>query len=119
MDENIVKLSDPAYLSAAAAGLSAFFAGVAILFALRKSTREKLDIVKADILRFISIKENRDEWVITGRFSQIFDGGGIGPDARKLARYLGFKYRRKKWFILLPAAIEELRHEGYAELIGI
>lgn len=119
MEKVIVKLSDPVYLSAAAAVLSAFFAGIAILFSLRSSTRERLDIVKADILRFVSIKQNRDKWVITGRLSQIFDGSGIGPDARRLARYLGFKYKRKKWCILLPAAIEELRHEGYEKLLGI
>lgn len=119
MEEIVAKLTDTAYVSAAAAVVSAFFAGLAIVFSRRLSTREKLDIVKADTLRFVSIKENRDKWIITGKLSQIFDGGGIGPDARRLARYLGFKYIRKKWYILIPAAIEELRHEGYERLLGI
>lgn len=119
MEEITKKITDPVYVSAAAAVFSAFFAGIAILFSFRRSTREKLDIVKADILRFVSIKENRDKWIITGKLSQIFDGGGVGPDAKRLARYLGFKYIRKKWYILIPAAIEELRHEEYQRLLGI
>ena len=112
-------LKDPVCVSAMASVISAFCAGLVFVYSRRLSTREKLDILKAEILRFVSIVENRQKWTTTAKLSQMFDGDGIGPDARRLAGYLGFKYKRKKWLILIPAAIEELRHEGYQSLLGI
>ena len=112
-------LKTPAGFSALGAVVSAFFAGLAFLSLKRLSTRERIDTLKAEILRVVSIVDNRQAWITIGTLSRQVEGGGVGPDARSLAVFLGAKYRRKRWIILIPAAIEELRHEGYGGLLGI
>ena len=120
MEGNTSIFNDAAVLmSAGAAAVSAFFAGLAFLFSRRLSTREKIDILKAEILRFVSIVENRQAWVTMGILSRQIEGWGIGPDVRSLADFLGAKYKKEKWVVLIPAAIEELRHEGYSQLLGL
>ena len=64
------------------------------------------------ILRFVSIVENQQAWIRLGILSRQVESWSIGPDVRCLAELLGAKYKREKRAVLIPAAIEELRHEG-------
>ena len=107
---------NPAFWSAIAAFASAFFAGLTFCFTRRLSTREKLEIVKVDILVFTAGAERRSVWVKTSQVSQEFEGGGIGPKVERLADLLVLqhkRYKKEKWMYLIPAAIEELRKQGY------
>ena len=119
MEDIVVNIQNSALVSAWAAFISACFAGLAFLSSRRLSTREKIDILKAEILRVISTAHDRADWIATGTVSRYTKGGGIGPDVRSLAGFLGTKYKRKKWIVLIPTAIEELRNEGYRKLLGI
>ena len=119
MKKIVESLNDPVYMSAAAAALSALCALFTVLFSRRLSARERVDILKAEILRVVSVVDDRQEWIGIATVSRQVDGWGIGPDVRRLAGLLGAKYKRKKWIIFIPAAIEELRHESYDRLLGI
>ena len=108
--------------SAAAACISAFFAGLTICLTNKKSTREMIDIVKADILVFTSEVHGREAWGKISTISQRLEGEGIGPRTHRLAELLAIKqkqkkrnrkYLRGKWVWIIPAAVEELRKEGY------
>ena len=108
--------------SAVAACISASFAGLTLYLTTKKSTREMIDIVKADILVFTSEMHCREIWQKTSDLSQTLEGGGIGPRTQRLADLLAAKrkkkkrdrrYKRSKWLYIIPAAIEELRKEGY------
>lgn len=108
--------------SAVAACISAFFAGLTIYFTNKKSTREMIDIVKADILVLTSDLDGRRIWKETSDRSQQLEGGGRGPRIQRFADLLATKrkkkkrdkrYLRGKWIWIIPAAMEELRKEGY------
>ena len=119
MEGIVAHFNNPALVAAWAAVVSAFFAGLVFLSSRRPSTREKIDILKAEILRVVSVVDDRQQWIAVATISRQVEGWGIGPDIRRLAGLLGAMYKRKKWVILIPAAIEELRHEGYGKLLGI
>ena len=65
--------------------------------------------------------------------SKRYEGGGVGPRIDRLAGLLGVMYQSKlkskrkgkseyekdKWMILLPVALEELKREGYKDLLGL
>ena len=112
-------LETPAGVSALGAVLSALFAGLAFVFSRRLSPREKLDILKAEILRVVSIEYSKKDWDFLWINSTVHEGDGVGPDARSLAIVLGPKYIKYQWVVLIPAAVEELKHEGYGDLLGL
>lgn len=62
MEEIVVKLTDPVYLSAAAAFLSAFFAVLTFILSRRLSRRDRVDILKFEILKMVSTLKGRKEW---------------------------------------------------------
>ena len=78
-----------------------------------------VDILKIEILRVVSSVQGRDLWLKMVALSKEFEGGGIGPRADSLADLLGSKYKRKKWLWLIPVALEELKREGYGNLLGL
>ena len=106
--------------SAVAACISAFFAGLTVFFRIQKSTREMIDIVKADILVLTSAADGRKKWQNIFKTAQTLEG--LGPHIRQLAGLLATKkvgmkrdkkYLSVKWVWIIPAAIEELHNEGY------
>ena len=105
-----------AIFSAGAAVLSAFFAGLAFLFSRKLSTRERIDILKAEILRVVSTIEGKKQWGEALMKSRS-DNGHIAANIEVVVPLLCAKY--KKWDTqLLSAAIAELRNEGYGKLLG-
>lgn len=56
-------LNDPVHVSTTAAALSALCALLTFLFSRRLSVREKVDILKAEILRVGSVVDDRQEWI--------------------------------------------------------
>ena len=102
--------------SAVAACISAFFAGLTVYFTYRKTTRQMIDITKADILVLTSGVQGRESWKATSNLSQEFEGGNIGPRTDRLAKLLSVRskrYLKDKWLWIIPAAVEELRNEGF------
>ena len=130
MEENVTTLAHTAVLiSAAAAAISAFFAGLAFLFSRRVSRREMVDILKLEILQVVSTVQGREAWIKMATISRMYEGGGVGPRMDRLAGLLGImyqskrkrksKYQKDKWMALLPIALEELKQEGYRGLLGM
>ena len=134
MEENVTTLVHATVLiSAAAAAISAFFAGLAFLFSKRVSRRDMVDTLKLEILLLVSVVEGREAWITMVNISKRYEGGGVGPRIDRLAGLLGVMYQSKlkskrkgkseyekdKWMTLLPVALEELKREGYKDLLGL
>ena len=130
MEENVTTLAHAAvFISAAAAAISAFFAGLAFLFSKRVSRREMVDTLKLEILQVVSTVQGREAWIKMATISRMYEGGGVGPRMDRLAGLLGVmyqskrkrksKYQKDKWMALLPIALEELKQEGYRGLLGM
>ena len=146
MEENVTTLVHATvFISAAAAAISAFFAGLAFLFSKRVSRRDMVDTLKLEILLLVSVVEGKEAWITMVNISQRYEGGGVGPRIDRLAGLLGVmyksnpnapfysrlkaklasklklknKYEKDKWVILLPIALEELKREGYKDLLGL
>ena len=133
MDDATI-FSDAAVLvSAGAAAVSAFFAGLAFLFSKRVSRREMVDTLKLEILLLVSVVEGREAWITMVNISKRYEGGGVGPRVDRLAGLLGVRhqsrlkskrkgkseYEKDKWMVLIPVALEELKKEGYKDLLGL
>ncbi|MDE0397687.1 MAG: hypothetical protein OXL96_07795 [Candidatus Poribacteria bacterium] len=129
MEENVTILTQTAvFISTAAAAISALFAGLAFLFSRRVSRREMVDILKMEILQVVSTVQGREGWLQVVAISRMYDGGA-GPRIDRLAGLLGgmyqskrkrkSKYQKDKWMALLPIALEELKKEGYKDLLGM
>ena len=133
MEGNATIFNDAAVLvSASAAAVSAFFAGLAFLFSKRVSRREMVDTLKLEILLVVSVVEGRKTWITMVNISKRYEGGGVGPRVERLAGLLGVMYQSKlkskrkgteyekdKWMVLIPVALEELKKEGYKDLLGL
>ena len=135
MEENAIIFNNAAVLvSAGAAAISAIFAGLAFLFSRKLSRRDMVDILKVEILQVVSSVQGRKAWIETVELSKIVDSQGIaGPRADRLAGLLGVrtnntlkswlkiksKYETKKWLWLIPVALEELKREGYENLLRL
>ena len=109
---------DASFVSAVAAAISAVFAGLAFLFSRRPSRRDMIDILKIEILQIVSSVKSRKRWIETIGRSMYLEGAGLGPRAGSLAACLGPKYQKRKWVVLIPVALEELKREEYGELLG-
>lgn len=130
MEENVTTLAHTAvFISAVAAAISAFFVGLAFLFSRRVSRRERVDILKLETLQVVSTVQGREAWIKIVTISRMYEGGGVGPRMESLAGLLGImyqskrkrksKYQKDKWVALLPIALEELKKEGYRNLLGM
>ena len=117
-EETVVNLKDPAFISACAAVVSAICALLTYLFSRRPSRREMVDILKLEILRVIFDPESREGWLTNVHNSTVYDDG-FGPRSETLASLLPRKYRRKNWVYFMSPALEELKKEGYGELLGL
>lgn len=123
-------------VSAGAAGISAVCAlltFVFYLFSRKKSRREMVDILKLEILQVVSNVQGREAWITAAAISRQYEGGGVGPRIDRLASLLGIiyqsklksksnrksKYQKDKWMAMLPIALEELKKEGYKDLLGL
>ena len=119
MEGNATVFNDFAVLvSAGAAAISAISALLAFLFSKKLSRRDMVDTLKIEILRLVSSVQGREVWIKYHRYYLTHTGGRSGPTARTLAGLLGRKYKKEKWMILVLVAIEELRKEGYRDLLG-
>ena len=119
MEKNLIIPTNAVVLiSAGAAAISAISALLAFLFSRRLSRRDIVDILKIEILRVISSVQGRDAWIKYHRYYLTRTGGRSGPTARTLAGLLGRKYKKEKWMILVLVALEELKKEGYRDLLG-
>ena len=112
----IANIKNPVLVSAWAAVVSAFFAGLAFLSSRRLSRRDMVNILKVEILRVVSSVQGRDAWTETVNLSIQVDGG---PRVGRLAGLLGSKYKKRKWLWLIPVDLEELKREGYQNLLGL
>ena len=148
MEKIVEYLNNPVHVSATAAALSALCALLTFLFFLlsrRISRQEMVDILKLEILQVVSTVQGREAWITTVNISQKYEGGGVGPQINRLAGLLGViysdnsnapfysrlkaklksklklknKYEKDKWMALLPIALEELKKEGYKDLLGM
>ena len=77
-----------------------------------------VDTLKIEILRLVSSVQGRSNWIEFHRFYLMRSGGRSGPTAIKLTGLLGRKYKKQKWASLILVAIEELKKEGYRDLLG-
>ena len=115
-------VNDPAVIvSAAAAMISAFFAGLTFMFSRKMSRRDKIDHLKIEILQIVSNAQGRSAWIRTLDELQRFDADGDVRTVRvdALVGLLSHRYHKSKWFRLFPAALEELKNEGYSNLLGM
>ena len=118
MEKNLIIPTNAVVLiSAGAAAISAISALLAFLFSRRLSRRDMVDILKIEILRVVSSVQGREVWIKYHRYYLTHTGGRSGPTARTLAGLLGRKYKKEKWMILVLVAIEELKKEGYRDLL--
>ena len=102
MDNNIAVT-----ISAIAAAISAATALISVIYSLKKSRRQLLDELKVVVLEFVADPPGFHKWKHTIET--------YGVTTYHLLPLLGSKYNKMKWHRLLPAAITELRNEGYHE----
>ena len=79
------------------------------------STREKIDILKAEILQVISTIEGRKQWEAS-LMASYRENGNIAANIEVVVPLFESKYDDDNWIMLLPAALEELKNEGYDKL---
>ena len=119
MEGNATILSNPAVLlSIGAATVSAICALLTFLFSRKLSRRDMVDTLKIEILRVVSSVQGKEVWITTHRKHLMDTGGRSGPTANTLVGLLGRKYKKKQWIILVFVAVEELKREGYRDLLG-
>jgi hypothetical protein len=115
-EKNMESLNQAApFISAIAAVFSAAAAVLAVWFSRRLSTRDRIDILKGEILELVSSQQGREAWIQIKNLSTLSYGG---PRSGDLAGLLKRKYQKDKWVRLLPAALEALNNEGYGKLLG-
>lgn len=108
------------FISAIASVFSAAAAILAVWFSRQISTQERIDILKGEILGLVATEQGQKAWIQTKEVSKFRSGSGYGnPRIVDLAGLLKRKYQQAKWVRLLPAALQELKNEGYGELLGI
>ena len=112
MEPTLMWYKNPAVWATVAAVVAAIAAVISALFAglsQRKSAREMLDIVKADILILVSKKRT------VGTHEKMFipsPEGILGIDKNEVRILLlkeDRKYKKKKWDRIMEAAFEELK----------
>ena len=105
MEGNAIIFGNAAVLvSAGAAAVSAVSALLTLLFSRKLSTREMIDILKAEILVIFTSQQRHLELVQEMAFLHQRDGGANAQDFAKFLR--NSKHRRGQWLSLIPAAME-------------
>ena len=118
MDEIVAVVKNPAFVSAAAAVVSAIFAGLAFMFSRKPSRRDVVDTLKIEILRLVYTTDGRNSWVDVVHNSEVYEDY-FGPNPESLVVLLPRKYRNKKWVYLILPALEELKREGYRDVLDL
>lgn len=106
-------VKDPAFISALSALISVIILGISTF---KKSRRELLDELKLEILVFVSSAQGRDKWK---EAMDLTETEGSKVPVLDLLNLLSRKYQKKKWYRLMPAAVAELRNEGYHEELSM
>ena len=106
-------IKDPAFISALSALISVIILGISTF---KKSRRELLDELKLEILVFVSSAQGREKWK---EAMDLTETEGSKVPVLGLLNLLDRKYEKKKWYRLMPAAIAELRNEGYHEELSM
>lgn len=141
IDKIVECLTNPDHIgvfATIAAAVSAFAALLTYISSKKLSRRDRVDILKVEILKVVSSSNTREHWNRLVQMSTNSDSDGkTGPRADRLASLLGVvgdrnfmwkfknwgkiksKYERNKWVWLIPVAIEELKREGYQDLLGL
>ena len=98
---------------------AAVVSAVCAYLARKPSRRDMVDTLKLEILRVVSTIEGRKKWVDTVNESYYKENKHIGTSIKPLAGLLDSDYQQDKWVKLLPIAIQELKNEGNAPLLGM
>ena len=108
-----------ALIGAIAAVLSAATAILAVWFSRQPSTRERIDILKGEILGFVATEQGLRIWMQTREISKFRSKSAYGtPKIMDLAKLLKRKYQKSEWIRLIPAALQELKKDGHGHLLG-
>ena len=118
MDEIVAVVKNPAFVSAAAAVVSAIFAGLAFMFSRKPSRRDVVDTLKIEILRLVYTTDGRNSWVDVVHNSEVYEDY-FGPNPESLVVLLPHEYRGEEWISLILPALEELKREGYRDFLGL
>ena len=115
MEGDATIFNDAAVLvSAGAAAVSAICA----YLSRKLSRRDMVDTLKLEILQMVYTTEGRNRWVDMVHNSEVYEDY-FGPNPESLAVLLPRKYRKKKWVYLILPALEELKREGYRDLLDL
>ena len=107
------------FISAIAAVFSAAAAVLAVWFSRQPSTRERIDILKGEILGLVATEPGYNAWTEIKELSKLRSGSAYGnPILGDLAGLLKRKYQKAGWVRLIPAALQELQKEGHGGLLG-
>ena len=107
------------FISAIAAVFSAAAAVLAVWFSRQPSTRERIDILKGEILGFVATEQGLRIWMQTREISKLHSKSVYNtPKIMDLAKLLKRKYQKSEWVRLIPAALQELKKEGHGHLLG-
>ena len=77
-----------------------------------------VDTLKLEILKMVYTTEGRNSWVSVVHNSEVYEDY-FGPNPESLAVLLPCEYQKKKWVNLILPALEELKREGYRDLLDL
>ena len=103
-------------ISAIAAAISAATALISVLYSLKKSRRQLLDELKVVVLEYVSSVQGQQKWRET---MDLHETEETKVSVIHLLTLLDKKYHKKKWYRILPAALTELKNEGFHTELSI
>ena len=120
MGENMIISTNTAIImSAGTVTVGAICALLTFLFSRQISRRDRVDFLKIEILRAASSVQGKELWITTLHKYLTYTGNRSAPTANTRAGLLGRNHKKKEWVLLILVAIEELKREGYQNLLGL